>query len=310
MKNRSQIVIALLLGLVLPSLCLRMFPRQDSPVKQDVPLMTLQVLNGQTVEEIDMNLYITGVLLAEMPAEFNIEALKAQAVASRTFALYGKTVHSKHKDADVCTQSACCQGYVSAEEYLHKGGTEAAVRKATDAVTATQTEVIYYKGALIEATFFSSSGGKTEEAVAVWGTDVPYLQSVISPEENTPNWQQTVKLSCLEFCSALGINSSKVSVGKATHTKGGGIDSIQINGVTFTGLQLREKLKLKSTAITLRILDDGVEITTAGFGHRVGLSQYGAEAMAVDGCDYKEILQHYYVGITIGTYQYVHLSMM
>ena len=138
------------------------------------------LLDGQT-REMSLQDYLTGVLLAEMPTDFPAEALKAQAVASRTFALHQRAAR-KHTNADICGDSACCQGWVSSE-----GFSAEAVKNAVEAVAATDGLVLCYDGELIDATFFSCSGGSTEAAVEVWGSDVPYLQAVESPnEEDAP----------------------------------------------------------------------------------------------------------------------------
>ena len=159
--------------------------------------------------------------------------------------------------------------------------------------------MVTYEGELIEATYFSCSGGRTEDAVAVWGAEVPYLQSVSSPgEENSSDYMKTVTMSAGEFAAAFdGLSGTPGTwIGKITYTNGGGVATIEIGGTEYKGTTVRQKLKLRSTAFVITIVGSSVSITTKGFGHRVGLSQDGAEAMAVGGSDYAEILAHYYPG--------------
>jgi stage II sporulation protein D len=172
------------------------------------------------------------------------------------------------------------------------------VEKVRQAVTDTDGMVLCYDGKLIDATYFSCSGGSTEDAVAVWGRDVPYLQAVESPgEENAPRYSETVTISVSEFCGKLGIpEKTEGLLGAVRHTGGGGVETMVIAGQEFTGTQLRSKLGLRSTAFEMVQRGNNIEITTRGFGHRVGMSQYGAQAMAKAGSTYAQILAHYYTG--------------
>ena len=262
----------------------------------------VSVLSDGEVVQMELEEYICCVVLAEMPAEFELEALKAQAVVARTYTCR-RLQDAKHENANVCTDPSCCQAFVSWDEYLDSGGTEQLVEKVRTAVTETAAEVLLYDGELIEATYFSCSGGKTEDAQAVWGTDVPYLQSVESPgEEKATHYTDTVSFSTQEFCNKLGIplqDTANARIGTITYTDGGGVASIELAGMTFTGTKVRQLLGLRSTAFVITWAGDTVTVTTKGFGHRVGMSQYGAEAMAVQGADYTQILSHYYLGTTL-----------
>ena len=296
MKGIKEILLAILFGAVLPCVLLRSV---NVPEQHRSEQLVISVLKGDDVESMEINEYLTGVLLAEMSPVFHPEALKAQAIAARTFALYGKVLALKHQEADVCTSANCCQGYIDPEEYVLKGGEPKTVLKMQEAIEETGSKVLYYNGDLIEATYFSASGGKTENAEEVWGSSVPYLQSVESAEGDT--YFETVMAEDT-FCRKLGLPAADVHFGIATHTSGGGIANININGVLFTGMQLRQKLQLRSTNISFSVLQDEIHIITNGYGHRVGMSQYGADAMAEQGSSYREILKHYYVGVTIGNY--------
>ena len=258
-------------------------------------------MNG-SLEIQDLESYLVGVVLAEMPASFELDALKAQAVVARTYTLRGNTTGGKHGDGSVCTDYACCQAYLDPQEYLNLGGTEDNLNKIQSAVWETQGQILTYEGALIEATYFSCSGGTTEDAVAVWGTEYPYLQSVESPgEEHAAHYSDTVSYTPDQFQSALGVSLSGdpgTWFGEITFTDGGGVDTMVIGGKAYRGTELRQKLGLRSTAFSVSV-GEHITITTRGFGHRVGMSQYGADAMAMAGKDYNQILAHYYQGTVL-----------
>lgn len=265
----------------------------------------IRVLDKNTIKEYDLNQYLTAVLLEEMPVSFDMEALKAQAVVARTYTLRRYELGSKHNNADICTDPTCCQGFRSPDEHLQRGGTSEEIRKVETAVLTTVNQVLLYDGNLIDATYFSCSGGMTEDAVAVWGSEIPYLKATTSPgEEESEHYADSVIFTVKEFTDILDVtNNEKIPlIGKVNYTAGGGVDTIEICGTIFKGTQLRQKLELYSTAFTINVIGDMVTIATKGFGHRVGMSQYGAEAMAVNGYSYSEILKHYYQGIQIVEY--------
>lgn len=303
---------ALVMGVLLPSVIFSVSekfisrkgsaPQLESTVASTVPVqksdVTVLMPDGQI--QLDMQDYLTGVLLAEMPVDFSEEALKAQAVVSRTYALRRNSLGIKHPQGAVCSESSCCQAYRAIEDFLSKGGTEEMLKKVSQAVELTDNQVLTYNGELIEATYFSCSGGRTEDAVAVWGTEIPYLQAVDSPgEESATYFVDTAEFAVAEFVSLLGISPTGAVqswLGAVTYTDGGGVDTMAIGGKLFSGTEIRQKLGLRSTAFSMYATADKIYISTRGFGHRVGMSQYGAEAMAVRGSDYQEILSHYYPG--------------
>ena len=276
--------------------------QQTDPQSEPVSIVPVLLKNGK-INQMGLEEYLVGVLLGEMPMEFNMEALKAQAIVARTYALRRYRVAPKHDEGAICVNSACCQSFCSPESFLSNGGTEDEVNKAISAVSLTAGKVIIYNGALIDATYFSCSGGRTEAALAVWGADVPYLQSVDSPgEENATHYTDSVIFSKEEFAEKLGLSLSGDSInwfGAITYTDGGGVDTMIIGGVAFKGTELRQKLAICSTVFTVTPLGNDIFISTKGFGHRVGMSQYGAEAMAEAGSNYEEILMHYYPGTSI-----------
>ena len=267
--------------------------------------LTIRILDPDgSTEERDMDDYLVGVVLAEMPASFEIEALKAQAVAARTYARKAGETGGKHGDGSVCMRAGCCQAYITEEDYLSKGGTLAGIEKIRSAVNETRGLVLTYDGELIEATYFSCSGGRTEDAAAVWGTDFPYLRAVTSPgEETADGFVDAASFTPQEFQNALGTNlegKTESWFGETTYTDGGGVEKMEIGGRIYTGTQLRSLLKLRSTAFSVSVSDENIiTITTKGYGHRVGMSQYGADAMAVSGSSYEAILAHYYPGTQI-----------
>lgn len=275
----------------------------EEKVQQEIAdVQKVSVLKADGTALMELEEYITCVVLAEMPVDFEVEALKAQAVVARTYTCR-KINDPKHETADVCTDASCCQAYISVADFLSSGGTEEAVAKVRSAVYDTAGEVLLYRDELIEATYFSCSGGKTEDAQAVWGTDVPYLQSVESPgEENATHYTDSVTFSAADFCNKLGISFDQLKqygIGQITYTDGGGVATIEIGKESFAGTSVRQKLGLRSTAFILTWAGKSVTVTTKGFGHRVGMSQYGAEAMAAQGEDYRSILAHYYLGTTL-----------
>lgn len=315
-RTFQEIMLAAFLGLVVPGIILGAAvnlqeeeptqPTQTPAIQEEVqPKSALSVnvtMSDGTVQTMDLDTYLVGVVLAEMPASFELEALKAQAVVARTYTL--KCVGAGKHDGGVCTDYTCCQAYVAEENY---GGNEESLEKVRSAVLATSGQVLTYQGNLIEATYFSCSGGMTEDAVAVWGTDYPYLRSVESPgEENAAYYTDTVTFTAEEFQTALGqelSGSPSGWFGFTTYTAGGGVNTMRIGGVDYKGTELRTLLGLRSTVFSISVDGQNIAITTKGFGHRVGMSQYGADAMAVAGSNYEQILTYYYSGTALAVYE-------
>jgi len=308
-KSMREILIAIWLGLIVPGILLAVLSGKqvkDWEIRQTTPVETAQtsefllpVLQADgSQQKMELDRYILGVVLAEMPADFAPEALKAQAVVARTYALKRYYASDKHTYA-VCTDSTCCQAYCCPEEKYP----QEAVRKAAQAVEATSGQVLTYNGELIEATYFSCSGGRTEDAVAVWGGEIPYLQAVDSPgEENAASYLKSVRFSIQELAQILQKDRLAGDfIGAITYTSGGGVDTIVIGDTTYTGVEIRRLLGLNSTAFTITALGDTVTVTTKGYGHRVGMSQYGADAMAQAGNSYTQILAHYYQGAVLAS---------
>ncbi|MBQ1410942.1 MAG: stage II sporulation protein D [Oscillospiraceae bacterium] len=262
----------------------------------------LAVLTQDGVRTMDLQHYLTGVLLAEMPVSFGEEALKAQAVACRTYTL-GRCQNSRHPEAAVCTDPHCCQGWTDPAE-----ADPDARELAEAAVKATDGLVLQYDGTLIDATFFSCSGGRTEDAAAVWGSDLPYLRAVASPgEEDAAHFTDELQLPLEDFCAALEGLDDKIHFSddpgtwleSVQYTAGGGVGQAVLCGHSFSGTALRKAFGLRSTAFSLSLDGGGAIFTTRGNGHRVGMSQYGAAAMAQAGNDFETILKWYYQGVDL-----------
>lgn len=323
MLSRGKgILFAVLLGAVCPALIISfLHQRQAKKLEEIQESQVTMPSEGQktqnqlnvlmadgNIEAMSVQEYLACVILQEMPASFEIEALKAQAVVARTYALRRLELGGKHQGATVCTDSDCCQGYCDINEFLENGGAQESADKIRSAVAMTDNLVLIYNGDLIDATYFSCSGGMTEDAKSVWGADVPYLQATISPgEEGATHFVDTVTFTTDEFAKILNleINQSPESwIGKITYTSGGGVDTIQICGKQFKGTEFRKMLNLRSTAFLISVVGNTVTVTTKGFGHRVGMSQYGADAMAVKGATFPDILAHYYSGTQLMTYKW------
>ena len=308
---KKEMLLSFLAGLVLPVTRALIFQRTPAvgDVESDALTPTRAAVDEKeqltvvsktgNLRQMSLDEYLVGVVLAEMPADFDSEALKAQAVVARTYTRK-RMDRGRHEGAAVCMDPGCCQGWRSTEDYLREGGRQSAVDKVRRAVADTDGEVLCYDGKLIDATYFSCSGGSTEDAVAVWGQDVPYLQAVQSPgEEDAPRYSDSVTFTPAELADRLGIENRGDPSGwfsELTYTDGGGVASLSVRGRSFTGTQLRSKLGLRSTAFDLEVRGKSIIITTWGFGHRVGMSQYGAQAMAQEGAGYADILSHYYTG--------------
>ena len=310
---KKQMLLSFLAGLVMPLVLAAAFQKSPpvldvesdalSPTRAAEPgdeSVELTVKNRSgNLQQITLEDYLVGVVLAEMPADFESEALKAQAVVARTYTRR-RMAGGKHTGAAVCMDPGCCQGFRAPADYLDEGGKQTAVDKVRSAVKSTDGQVLHYDGSLIDATYFSCSGGSTEDAVAVWGQDVPYLRAVDSPgEEDAPRFTDSVSFTTSEFAGKLGLSDQGDPAswfGAVRYTEGGGVDTMVIRGKTFTGPRLRSALGLRSTAFSVSVDGKTITVTTRGFGHRVGMSQYGAQAMAQTGSSCAEILAHYYTG--------------
>lgn len=327
MKRIRRIKIGDVLLLLLPLIFLLMLvPPENTVAKEQEPVndpvkvdkgVRITVYNPEAalVDEVDLEDYVLGVVAAEMPSSFNEEALKAQAVAARTFAvsrmkgLYGSA--SNHFGAHVCTESGHCQAWVSKEQYLKSYGGEKGWNKIAEAVAETRNKIMTYDGVIINPLYHSNSGGATEDIQEVWSVsgEVPYLKSVYSPyegqydeyeKENIFAWADFVKKVKSQFPDVkLGADPQK-EIEILSYSPSGRVTAIRIGSVTLSGVELRELLSLRSTHMDISCPDKStVKIVTKGYGHGVGMSQCGADALGKKGMDYIKILEYYYTGVQV-----------
>lgn len=274
-------------------------------------LVRVALPDGETAP-LTMSDYLWRVVAAEMPASFEMEALKAQAVTARTYTLYqmGAGPNPNHPDADMCTDISCCQAYLDPETAASNWGGSAAdyTEKIALAVSSTDGQAILYDGAPIDAVFFSSAAGRTLDSVEVWGGSVPYLSSVESPEgEEVPNYHTTVEVPLEDFQSVFLARYPDASLAGSPEewfqsfvpSSSGGVDTVDVGGVTVKGSELRTLFDLRSASFAVSFREDAVVFSVTGYGHGVGMSQYGANAMAKEGASYLDILTHYYTGVTV-----------
>ena len=271
----------------------------------------VRVQTAQGVEEMTMEDYLWSVTAAEMPAAFEAEALKAQAVTARTYTAW-KMEHGEenHPDAHVCTDIGCCQAFITRADAQRSWGASAGAytAKIADAVADTDGMIMTYQGDVVQAVFFSSAAGRTEDAVAVWGSAVPYLVAVDSPEgENVPNYETQVTLTAAQFREIFlakypGANLSGAPgdwFGKTDLTASGRVASMEVGGLAVEGTVLRSLFSLRSACFTVQAGESEVTFHVTGYGHGVGMSQYGADTLASQGKSWQEILTWYYTGVKI-----------
>lgn len=271
---------------------------------------TVRVLGEDgTVTEQSMADYLWCVVAAEMPAAFQPDALRSQAVCARTYTVW-KSGGSRHENADVCTDSSCCQAYTTREEAAERWGGDTAEyeEKIRSAVADTDGVIITYEGEPIQAVFFSSSAQTTEDAAAVWGQSLPYLVSVDSPEgEEVPNYRTEVRYTAEEARERIRAAYPGAEVdgdpsdwfSDVLYTASGRVASLEVGGVTLSGGGARTLFGLRSAYFRVEAGEEDVVFSVTGYGHGVGLSQYGANAMARAGSGWDEILTHYYTGVEL-----------
>lgn len=275
--------------------------------------------------------YVRGVVAAEMPASFNVESLKAQAVAARTYVVgrmrsLGGRGCDRHPEADVCTDPTHCQGWLSDDELTRKWGYLDYLvyrRKVSEAVEATGGIILTYEGRAIDPVYHANSGGVTENSEDVWTVSVPYLRSVTTAyEKGSPHYRDTFSFTVADIERLLGIdlvekretvevidgheikvveqgNISPESVEIVDQSENGHVRLVRLGDSLFLGSEVRQRLGLPSARFTVDTLPDRLIVMTIGYGHGVGMSQYGADRMAENGYDYQEILRHYYTGVQL-----------
>ena len=276
------------------------FYLDEKKVKEQNIVVRIKDAKTNNIVEMNLEEYLIGVVAAEMPALFHEEALKAQAVAARSYALYKINNTSKNYDlvTDVTNQS-----YITIDEMKSKWNSDfdKYYQKISQCVNETKNEVIYYNNEIIEAFYFSMSNGYTEESSLVFKESEPYLISVKSTwdNENINGFFKEVVMNKNEFCQKLNIPCDNLIINDVERSSSNRVNKIIINNMEFIGTDVRKKLDLRSTDFNITISNDNVVISTYGYGHGVGMSQYGANGMAKEGYKYKDILKHYYVNTEI-----------
>ena len=265
------------------------------------------------IEEIDLDEYLYGVVSAEMPASFEEEALKAQAVVARTYTIY-KIVNNdgKHGEADICDDSTCCQAWISEQDRKDRWDEdekEENWNKIVNAVNSTQGKIVTYKGEPINAFFHSNSGGTTEAPIEVWGgSGYPYLQSVATAGEDAySQYSSEAEFTEAEFEEKIKELHSDFEIDFEDencikieeYTEGNRVKTIKIGNLELSGVEVRNIFGLRSANFTVTIEDNKIKFEVIGYGHGVGMSQTGADSLAKEGKTYEEIIHHYYTGVEI-----------
>lgn len=276
--------------------------------------VTLTIQDGDTTEQMTLERYLTGVVRGEMPASFEMEALRAQAAAERSYVYYQLAAGRKdaHPDADFCTDHTCCSAYLSETAAREKWGGDFAPwnTRVEQAVSDTDGQVVLYNGRPILAVFHSSSAGRTAAAGDVWSGNLPYLVSVDSPEgeETVPNYYSTVTFTAAEAKEKLLAAHPELKLsgtpdrwfGAAAENGSGRVETVSVGGTDIEGTELRRIFGLRSACFTVAADSESVTFRVTGYGHGVGMSQYGANQLAREGKTWQEILEWYYTGATVG----------
>lgn len=266
---------------------------------------TIKLLHQETgqVEELNIDEYLYGVVSSEMPANYEIEALKAQAIVARTYTIY-QIIHNsgKHENADICDNSNCCQAWISKDERMEKWS-------AKEAVNSTSGKIITYNGEPINAFFHANSGGVTESSLNIWGgIDYPYLKSVeTAGEEGYTQYSSEISYSKEDLLNKIKEKypeceidfSQENCIQIIEYTTSGRVKTIKFGNVEIAGTEARTILGLKSTNFTFTIEGDNIKFSVIGYGHGVGMSQTGADALAKTGANYEEIIKHFYTDVEI-----------
>lgn len=255
----------------------------------------VNLINNNESIKIGLNDYLIGVVGQEMPASFNIEALKAQAVAARTFA------YNYYSNGEINIKSSA-QNYINLDQMKEKwlNNFSNYYKKIKEAVESTDKEVIKYNGNIIKAYYYAISNGKSENSISVFNEELPYISVVDSSfDENVKNFEVTTSFTYDNFCKLLNINNCNIDISDIKYDESNRVDKIVINDMEYSGVDVRKKLNLRSADFIIEKKQNSIEITTKGYGHGVGMSQYGANYLANHDYNYKEILKYYYKDVEI-----------
>ena len=321
------ILIFILIIFVLPAVCTKKIKNKEEHKDNEMiesqkhdysKYGTIKLLHKESgqIEEMLIDEYLYGVVSAEMPANYEEEALKAQAVAARTYTIYQiSNNNGKHKNADICDDSTCCQAWISKDNRMKRWSEEERENnwnKIVKAVNSTAGKIITYNNEAINAFFHSNSGGKTEIPSNVWigGKDFPYLKSVETSGENAyTQYSSEVKISKIDLLEKLKKEYSDIqidfneneSIKILEYTQSGRVKTVKFGNTEIAGTKVRSIIGLKSTNFSIKIDGDDVVFLVKGYGHGVGMSQTGADSMAKQGKNHEEILKHFYTGVEITT---------
>ena len=291
MKNKILLFINIVLVVVYINM--RSTINSDTSFFNNENTIVIKDLKTGQISKMDMEDYLIGVVSGEMPASFNEEALKAQAIAARTYAYY--KIASSKGDYDITTD-ASTQVHLT-ESQMHdkwKSDYDFYFNKIKKIVNDTKDMVITYNDNIISAYYYAMSNGYTEDSINAFNEDKDYLKTTISDEdESNHNFLNRIVYSKIDFCNALNISCNSIIITNVTRNASNRVSSIMINNRSFTGNEIRSKLSLRSTDFNIYV-DDDITIVTKGYGHGVGMSQYGANTMAMKGYSYEDIIKHYY----------------
>jgi len=311
-------LVLVIIGVILITMIIPLFTyikngKYEKPKPEAEATISVYIKDEDKVVTMSKSQYLKEVVAAEMPADFEPEALKAQAVAARSYLESRQNAYKvsgtppEHKGADTCTDHTHCKAWISEAKRRELWGTDADKNwdKISKAVEETEGEVITYSGEVISAVFHSTSSGKTENSKDVWGGERPYLVSVESPGDlQSPKYSSQNEFTLTDFKRIAqenieGVDFNKGIIENIKRSEAGGITEVTVGGVKIHGTKLRSIYGLRSTNCDISISNDKVTFNVKGYGHGVGMSQYGANYMAKDGKDYKEILTTYYQGTEI-----------
>lgn len=297
----KKILLLTCLIIFIPYIIVNLFIKEEEIKFKYTSNMMVRVKQEDVIIKVPFEDYIVGVLAGEMPVSFELEALKAQAVAARSYVMK-KMQANIDKEYDV-VDTVMNQVYLD-DEHLQEVWKEDYtnnINKIKQAVLETFNEYLEYDGKVVDAMFFSTSVGATENSEEVFTSEVPYLRSVVSTWDSiSPVYEVNYTFELEDFYNKLNLNySESLNIELLETTSTGRVKKLKINGVTLEGNTVVSNLKLKSNHFTIKLEDNKVYITTKGYGHGVGMSQYGAQAMALEGYKYDEILKYYYQGVEI-----------
>jgi len=304
LHRKEKIIITIIAVILVVALLYSLQRRETELPSLGGPVISVVLPDGN-IEEVCIEDFLVRAVAAEMPASFDGEALKAQAVAARTYITahtppYGK---ERHEGASVCCDSAHCQAYATLEQLAANWREDywKNLHKIRTAVASTKGQVLYYDEAIAESPYFSCCGGSTEAAADCWGNQCEYLPAVFCPYcADSPKLINTKLFTVAEVAEALGVSSYDIyDMYAADHSEGGRVKRLVIGCTEMSGTKLRSLLSLPSAAFTWLVVGENILFTNLGFGHGVGMCQYGAAGMAEQGFEHQQILEYYYPGTEI-----------